>query len=150
VAVTDAFRDYVVEQLSGLGTVTVRRMFGGAGLYHDGLFFGVLDNDELYFKVDDVTRPRYQAAGSGPFAPMPDREAPMRGYYEVPAGVLDDRDTMAAWAREAVAVARAAKAPRRGPSGPAVGRARASARNAPARKRKTSPKPKRAAKRKPD
>lgn len=105
-AVSDAFRDYVVEQLAGLGGVTVKRMFGGAGLYHRGVFFAVLDDDQLFFKVDDATRPRYEAAGSGPFTPMPDREAPMRGYYEVPAAVLDDRDAIVAWAGEALEVAR--------------------------------------------
>ncbi len=111
-AVSDAFRDYVVEQLGGLDAVTVRRMFGGAGLYHDGLFFGVLDDDEVFFKVDGTTRPRYEARGSQPFAPMAN-EAPMRGYYQVPAEVLEDRDALTTWAREAVAVARAAKAMRR-------------------------------------
>ncbi|MEK6610285.1 MAG: TfoX/Sxy family protein, partial [Gemmatimonadota bacterium] len=67
--VSDAFRDYVLEQLAGLGAVTVRRMFGGAGIYHGGLFFAVLDDDQLFFKVDGETRPAYEAAGSGPFAP---------------------------------------------------------------------------------
>lgn len=108
-AVSDPFRDYVVEQLAGLGTVTVRRMFGGAGLYWEGTFFGVLDDDVMYFRVSDETRPKYEAKGSGPFAPMPN-EAPMRGYYEVPADVIDDRDALVAWAREAVLAARAAKA----------------------------------------
>lgn len=107
-AVSDAFRDYVVEQLGGLGGVTVKRMFGGAGLYHRGVFFAVLDDDQVFFKVNDATRPRYEATGSGPFAPMPDREAPMRGYYEVPAAILEDREAMVAWAKEAVSVGRAA------------------------------------------
>ena len=110
--VSEAFRDYVVEQLAGLGAVTVRRMFGGAGLYHDGLFFGVLDDDEVFFRVDDATRPRYEARGARPFAPMAN-EAPMRGYYLVPAEVLEDRDALTAWAREAVEAARAARTVRR-------------------------------------
>ncbi len=110
--VSDEFVDYVVEQLSGWGEVSVRRMFGGAGLYHEGLFFAVLDDDELFFKVDDATRPRYEARGAQPFAPLPG-EAPSRGYYQVPAEVLDDRAALTAWAREAVDVARAAKTARR-------------------------------------
>ncbi|MDP3773715.1 MAG: TfoX/Sxy family protein [Gemmatimonadales bacterium] len=110
--VSEAFRDYVLEQLAGLGAVTVRRMFGGAGLYHGGLFFAVLDDDQLFFKVNDDTRPAYVAAGAGPFAPMPN-EAPMRGYYEVPADVLDDRDRLVEWARGAVKVARGAAAPKK-------------------------------------
>ena len=107
-SVSAAYRAYIVEQLGKLGDVTVRSMFGGAGLYHDALFFAVLDDDQLFFKVDDATRPKYEAAGSGPFAPM-QGEAPMRGYYQVPAGVLEDRDELVAWARDAVEVARAAK-----------------------------------------
>jgi DNA transformation protein len=108
VSVSPAFRDYVVDQLAGLGPVTVRAMFGGAGLYHEAVFFGVLDDDQVFFKVDDATRPGYEAAGSGPFAPMPDA-GPMRGYYQVPAEVLEDRAGVVTWAREALAVARSAK-----------------------------------------
>ena len=111
-AVSDTFRDYVVEQLAGLGAVTVRRMFGGAGLYHDGLFFGVLDDDEVFFRVDDATRPRYEARGARPFAPMAN-EAPMRGYYQVPPEILEDRQALVAWASDAVTAARTAKAPQR-------------------------------------
>jgi DNA transformation protein len=112
-AVSDGFRDYLLEQLAGAGPVTPRRMFGGVGLYARGVFFGVLDNDRAYFRVDDVTRPRYEALGSGPFAPMRG-EAPMRGYYEVPAAVLDDRDALVEWARESIGVAMSLKtAPKR-------------------------------------
>ncbi len=112
-SVSDGFRDYVVDQLAGVGPVTARRMFGGVGLYAKGAFFAVLDDDRAYLRVDDATRARYEAKGSGPFAPMPDA-APMRGYYEVPGDVLDDRDALSAWAEESIAVAIAAKAaPRR-------------------------------------
>src|SRR6266850_109989 len=51
-AVTDDFLQYVLEQLAGLGHVVQRRMFGGAGLYHDERFFGLIARDTLYFKVD--------------------------------------------------------------------------------------------------
>ena len=112
-SVSDGFRDYVLEQLAGVGPVTPRRMFGGVGLYSWGVFFGMIDDDRVYLRVDDATRPRYEARGSGPFAPMVN-EAPMRGYYEVPADLLDDREELAAWARESVGVAVALKsAPRR-------------------------------------
>lgn len=106
-AVSDAYRDYVLEQLGGLGPVTARRMFGGVGLYNRGLFFAVLDDDQVFFRVDDETRPAYEALGARPFSPMPDREQPMMGYFEVPAAVLDDRNDLVAWAGRAVAVARA-------------------------------------------
>ena len=108
----DPFHEFVIELFAPMGPVSIRRMFGGAGLYHDGLFFGVLDDDEVFFKVDGTTRPRYEARGSQPFAPMAN-EAPMRGYYQVPAEVLEDRDALTAWAREAVEAARAARTVRR-------------------------------------
>ena len=112
-AVSDGFRDYLLEQLADAGPVTPRRMFGGVGLYARGVFFGVFDNDRAYFRVDDVTRRRYEAHGSGPFAPIPG-EASMRNYYEVPAEVLDDREALAEWARESIGVAVSLKmAPKR-------------------------------------
>jgi DNA transformation protein len=121
---SNGFLEYVREQLAGLGPVTVRRMFGGAGLYHRGLFFAVMDDDQLFFKVNDRTRPAYQAKGSGPFAPMPN-EAPMRAYYEVPSDVLDDRALLVEWARLAVGVARSAR--RKGKTRRRTGRGRAAA-----------------------
>lgn len=103
-SVSAQWRDYVVEQLSGLRGVTARSMFGGAGLYASGTIFGVLDNDQVFFKVDDRTRPAYVARGAGAWDPMPGHYPPSQGYYEVPADILDDRDELVAWAREAVAV----------------------------------------------
>ena len=62
--VTPAFRAFVLDQLTELGEVEPRAMFGGVGLYRRGVFFAILANDVLYFKVDDKTRPAYEAAGS--------------------------------------------------------------------------------------
>ena len=62
-------------------------MFGGAGLYHDGLFFGLIDDDALYLKVDDSNRIDFEARGKGPFRPFPDRPEAVMNYYEVPGEV---------------------------------------------------------------
>ncbi len=102
-AVSRSFLTFVLEQLDGLRLVTHRRMFGGVGVYSDDVFFAVMDNDTLFFKVNDATRPRYEAAGSGPFVPVPGA-APMRGYYAVPVSVLEDADELLAWATDAVVV----------------------------------------------
>lgn len=110
-AVSSSFRSFVLEQLSGISRLSDRRMFGGVGLYADDVFFGVLDNDTLFFKVNDATRPRYEQHGMAPFAPIPG-QAPMRGYYQVPVSVLEDAGELTEWAREAVGVG-AAKPPRR-------------------------------------
>ena len=53
-AVSSEYLDYVHDQLSGLGGVTSRRMFGGAGLYCDEFFLALIDNDTLYLRVNDA------------------------------------------------------------------------------------------------
>jgi DNA transformation protein len=109
-AVSVEFRRYVLDQLHGLGRVTARPMFGGVGLYNDNLFFALLDNDTLYFKVNDATRPRYAALGMKPFCPYPDDPSrEMGGYFEVPADVLEDADELVTWARQASEVALSAR-----------------------------------------
>lgn len=109
-AVSPAFRDYVLEMLEPLGGVAARRMFGGAGLYLDGTIFGLIAGETLYFKVDDANRADYEAAGTGPFVPFEDGRMTMP-YWEVPADVIEDSAELCGWARKAwQAGRRAAKA----------------------------------------
>jgi DNA transformation protein len=107
--VSDEYLAYVIEQLEGLGAVQSRRMFGGAGLYCDGLFFAIVADDVLYFKVDDSNRADYEAEGMGPFQPFADKKAVMQ-YYEVPIDVLENRETLRDWATKALNVAEKKKA----------------------------------------
>jgi DNA transformation protein len=111
-SVSDDYREFVLEQLAPAGRVSSRRMFGGVGLYLDGLFFALIDDDTLYFKTDDSNRPRFQAAGSRPFCPYPDRPEYQMGYWQVPAEVLEDVDELKVWARAALAVALRSRSPR--------------------------------------
>ena len=111
-AVSDDYRDFVLEQLAPAGRVTSRAMVGGVGLYLDGLFFALFDDDTLFFKTDEGTRKRYESAGSKPFCPYPDQPDQSMGYWMVPAEVLEDSDELAAWAREAMGVALARKSRR--------------------------------------
>jgi DNA transformation protein and related proteins len=111
-SVSPTYRTYVLEQLSRLGPVTAKAMFGGLGLYHEGHFFGLVDDDTLYLKVDDTTRGDYEAAGAGPFRPAAD-EGPSMGYYEAPGDVLEDAARLEEWARKAVEVARRKAATKR-------------------------------------
>jgi len=111
-AVTDEFRDYVLEQLATAGKVSARRMFGGVGLYLDGLFFALIDDDSLYFRTDDTNRSRYEDAGSRPFRPFPDRPNHVMAYWEVPAEVLEDAEQLRLWTRESLSAALAARSKR--------------------------------------
>ncbi len=102
--VSEGFKAFVVDQLDELD-VTPRSMFGGVGLYARGVMFGLLSRDTLYLKVDDLTRPAYEAAGMGPFRPYPDSEAMTFSYYDVPIDVLESAPELVQWARKAIAVA---------------------------------------------
>ncbi len=112
-SVSDSFLVFVLEQLSDVRAVTTRRMFGGVGVYSEDAFFGLIDNDTLYFKVNDDTRPAFVEAGMGPFRPFPDEpDKSMNGYYSVPVSALEDKDELAKWAARAIGVAVSAKSRR--------------------------------------
>jgi DNA transformation protein len=110
-AVSQEYRAWVLELLGRVGPVTARAMFGAVGLYLDGLMFALIDDDSVYFKTDDATRPDFEAAGSRPFRPFGDAR-PMP-YYELPADVLEDPDQLRSWTERAVAVARRSKGKKR-------------------------------------
>lgn len=113
-AVSPNYQAFVLEQLGRvLPGVQARAMFGGVGIYSSTLFFALIDNDTLFFKVDDTTRPAYERRGMAPFRPFGDGGDAM-AYHEVPADVLEDLDALAEWAQQAVAVARRAKGRRAG------------------------------------
>jgi DNA transformation protein len=83
-------------------------MFGGVGVYAAELFFALLDDDTLYFKVDDTTRPQFEDRGMAPFRPYGEDGETMQ-YYEVPADVLEDPEMLVMWVEAAIAAARRAK-----------------------------------------
>jgi DNA transformation protein len=105
------FLEHLQDLLRSLGPVGVRRMFGGAGIYADGVMFALVDEDTLYFKVDDASRPAFESEGSAPFT-YQTKNGPgaLASYWRVPERLLDEPDDMSEWARKAVAVARRANA----------------------------------------
>ncbi len=104
-AVSATFRTFVIDQLSrGVPHIRARSMFGGVGVYAGDLFFALLADDTLYFKVDDSNRPDFEAQGMGPFQPYGEGGEVMQ-YYQVPADLLEDPDALRPWAEKAIAVA---------------------------------------------
>lgn len=109
---TPGFAAFVTELLEGLGPVSIRRMFGGAGVYADAVMFALIDEDVLYIKTDEALKAELAAAGSTPFVYTPNHGAragqPMdMGYWRMPEAALDEPDEAVMWARKALAVARA-------------------------------------------
>lgn len=112
-APSEGFKDFIKDQLAGFGTVSIRNMFGGAGVYADGVMFAILPDDTLYLKVDETSSRAYEAEGMSPFTYTPEGRAPVAmSYWEVPPRLLEEPEELAAWAREAHGIARAGKATR--------------------------------------
>jgi len=110
--VSSSFRTFVIEQLSRvLPEVRARSMFGGVGIYSGNVFFALIADDTLYFKVDDSTRPDFEVRGMSPFRPYGE-DGEVMGYYEMPHEFLEDPDALGPWAGKAVGVARRKKGKR--------------------------------------
>jgi DNA transformation protein len=104
-SVSWSFRTFVIDQLGRIvPQLRARGMFGGVGIYAGDLFFALIDDDTLYLKVDDENRPDFEARDMGPFRPYGDDRETMQ-YYEVPADLLDDPETLRSWAEKAIAAA---------------------------------------------
>ena len=107
--VSATYHSFILEQLGRvLPGVRARSMFGGVGIYSTDLFFALMSNDTLYFKVDDETRGDFEAIGMGPFRPFGDSGEAMQ-YHEVSATIIEDHEALSQWAARAVQVARRAR-----------------------------------------
>lgn len=108
----DSFHEYVKELFVGVGPIQIKRMFGGAGGYADGVMFLLLGNDTIHIKVDDALKVELRDEGSGPFEWTPQNgpragETIDLGYWRLPDSALDDPDEAATWGRKALVVAKA-------------------------------------------
>jgi DNA transformation protein len=114
---TETYRAYVLEQLRRVRPdLRHRAMYGGVGIWAGPLFFALISDDALYFRVDDSNRGDFESRGLEPFRPG-GNSAESMSYYAIPEDVLEDPDTLRVWAERAIAVAlrrRAGKSRRSG------------------------------------
>ena len=102
--------EFIRELFAQFGPVTVRRMFGGAGLFAEGLMFGLVFDGAIYLKVDGESIPGFEREGSRPFTYTRGKSAG-RGreaslpYWRLPERLYDDPEELAAWAAHAFAIA---------------------------------------------
>ncbi len=99
------FEHHLRDLLRPIGQVTLRRMFGGIGVYLDERFFALGIDEVLYFKTDELTRKQFQDAGSQPFVYDNGKRQVEVGYWTVPEEALDDPAAMRPWAELALAAA---------------------------------------------
>jgi DNA transformation protein len=95
------FIPFVQELLEDWASVSARRMFGGYGLYHEGLMFAIVMEQRLYLKVDEVNRPEFEALGLAPFTyAMKGRDVAL-SYLAAPDAIFDEPSVAVRWARSA-------------------------------------------------
>ena len=102
------FRDYLIDQLESFGPVAAKRMFGGGGLFRDGVMFGLIADDVLYLKADEQNQADFEDRGMGPFTyEKKNRKQPVKmSYWECPPDVLEDPEELRQWAARAGEAAR--------------------------------------------
>lgn len=104
--VKDSFAGYCAELLAPLGTVRVKRMFGGHGIYADDVFVAVVAAETLYLKVDSETEPKFEAAGCRRFShTTKDQRTLTMAYRAAPPEAMDSPALMRPWAQLAMQAA---------------------------------------------
>ncbi|TNE53475.1 MAG: TfoX family protein [Bacteroidetes bacterium] len=97
-AVNEEYFNFVLDQLSEFGQVVPKKMFGGIGLFHQGLMFGKIGGDVFRLKVDEVNQADFEAFGMKPyFSEKKKKEMP---YWEVPVQILEDKKKLCEWAQK--------------------------------------------------
>ncbi len=107
--------EFIHDLFAGFGPVTIRRMFSGAGIFRDGLMFGLIVREVIYLKADETSIADFEREGCGPFtytrgknSGRPKEHA--LPYWRLPERLYDDPDELVAWAHKAFAVAERKKA----------------------------------------
>jgi len=109
-----SYLDFIKDLFAPFGVITIRKMFGAAGVYCDGNIFAITGDEGLWLKVDDVTRAAFEAAGLEPFTYEFDNgKTGQMSYYNAPEEMYDDSDALTRWAELALGASRRAKKPAR-------------------------------------
>lgn len=93
------YTDYLHEVFRDFGPITIRKMFGGYGIYHDGLMFALVADDALYLKVDRKNVGDFECKGLGPFEYDKGGKVVKMSYYLAPDDLMEDPELAANWAR---------------------------------------------------
>ncbi|MEM7037216.1 MAG: TfoX/Sxy family protein [Bacteroidota bacterium] len=109
-AITESYADYIRDQLSGVEGFNFKKMFGGIGIFRDGVMFGLINKGDIFrLRTDETNREMFESRGYEIWnhgrGTMP--------YHEVPAEVVEDRQALAEWAEISYEVALRHKKPKK-------------------------------------
>lgn len=92
------FVNYLHEVFADFGNISSRKMFGGHGIYHQGLMFGLVADDELYLKVDAHSKATFIDADCEAFEYIKNGKPFKMSYYAAPDAIFDDPESAREWA----------------------------------------------------
>ena len=89
----NSFHQYVMEEVfADFDDISSRAMFGGWGIYKDGLFFALIAEGVLYFKVDESNQKDFEKMSSKPFIYTGHKGKKVTmSYWELPADIMEDK-----------------------------------------------------------
>lgn len=106
----NSYIKFILDILSPLTGIKCTKMFGGYGIYKDNIFFAIMAQDILYFKVDDINRNDYQEYESKPFSyKNKNKKSIVMSYWQVPSDILENQNELINWVNKAVNAAKRTK-----------------------------------------
>ena len=96
---------YLLDLLQSIGPVSAKSMFGGYGVYLDGVMFGLVSENNFYLKVDAALKPKFLERGLVPFEYPRNGKMIEMSYFQAPEDVFESLEIMRDWANASYAVA---------------------------------------------
>ncbi len=103
-AVNEEYLKFVQDQLTEFGEIEIKKMFGGIGIFKEGLMFAKIGGDTFRLKVDESNQKDYEEKGMKPF--FSEKKKKGMPYWEVPQDILEDRKELASWATKSFEIAK--------------------------------------------
>ena len=103
-ALHEEFKNFVLDQLQGIGEFETKRMFGGLALLHQGSAFAKIKHDKVWLKVDDNTMEDFKEQGMKQYSYGKDNSRKLN-FYETPIEIIEDRDKLKDWVQKSIEAA---------------------------------------------
>jgi DNA transformation protein len=93
----DQYAQYVFDMLKPHGSIRAQAMFGGYALYHEGILFALIIEGQVYFKIDDITKPDFERHGAEQFTYQGKHKMVSMPYMTLPESILEDPEELRVW-----------------------------------------------------
>ena len=103
-ALNEEFKNFILDQLQGIGDFETKNMFGGLALLHEGSAFAKIKHDKFWLKVDSSNLANFERFGMKQYTYGKDNSRKLY-FYETPIEIIEDRDKLKDWVKKSIKVA---------------------------------------------